>query len=114
MSLINILLRTSAEFRFQNIPTSKRYLSSFEHRKKPSRGGQNLTERHKRLEKSLRGKEAYTSESDELKHSTLTGPSTGTGGTIEPKIEFFHGLTIPHKPKEPADDGACIFRVFIS
>jgi len=106
MSLINAISRISARPR-QNL-LSLRSLSS-EHRKRPSRGGQNFTDRYKRLEKSLRGKDAYASESDELRQSTLTGPTSGNSSPGSPSSSvLFHGLTIPDKPQEPADDGAPI------
>ncbi|KAK7463470.1 hypothetical protein VKT23_006819 [Stygiomarasmius scandens] len=106
MSLINAISRISARPR-QNL-LSLRSLS-FEHRKRPSRGGQNFTDRYKRLEKSLRGKDAYASESDELRQSTLTGPTSGNSSPGSPSSSvLFHGLTIPDKPQEPADDECCM------
>ncbi|THV07290.1 hypothetical protein K435DRAFT_833642 [Dendrothele bispora CBS 962.96] len=107
MPLINAILRTSVKSRHTLTPI--RFLS-FKHRKKPSRGGQNLSERYKRLEKSLRGKEAYAFDADVLKQPTLTGPASGkpTKPGSSSTAQLFQGLTIPEKPEEPADDECCM------
>lgn len=76
-----------------------------EHRRKPARGGQNLTDRYKRLENSLRGKEAISAELSDLTHNNL---STSSGANISASRRpgrMFRGFEIPEEPKPPADDG---------
>ncbi|KAJ7769454.1 oxidoreductase-like protein [Mycena metata] len=81
--------------------------SAIQRLKKPTRGGQNLSMRYRRLEQSLRGKEALqrdiiARESDAF--SDLDSPTTQTGGTKR----YFHGLEIPQQPKPPEADECCM------
>ncbi|KAJ8095546.1 hypothetical protein PM082_023073 [Marasmius tenuissimus] len=73
----------------------------------PKRGGQNLSNRHARLELSLRGRTALESQKEELERTTTSGPSlaraTGGGGA-----QTFRGIVIPVKPREPASDECCM------
>jgi len=71
--------------------------------KKPTRGGQNLTDRHRRLERSLRGREARLKQIDDLSSaSTVVQPPP----TVRrPTLSTFRGFVIPEKPKPPEPDG---------
>lgn len=76
--------------------------------KHPSRGGQNLSARYERLERSLRGKELYSMEitayaAAEDKISNLQSNVTRSILRREPVV--FQGLTIPEAPKPPEADG---------
>lgn len=76
-------------------------------KKHPTRGGQNLSLRFNRLEKSLRGKEGYDKRIADLKEEG--SPAThATTSTVAEK-QTFMGFVIPEKPKPPADDGECHF-----
>ncbi|KAK1225584.1 hypothetical protein PQX77_011479 [Marasmius sp. AFHP31] len=72
----------------------------------PKRGGQNLSNRHARLELSLRGRTALESQKEELERTTTSGPSLAkaTGG----RAQTFRGIVIPVKPREPASDECCM------
>ena len=77
--------------------------------KHPTRGGQNLSGRYVRLERALRGKEAYEKEIDELEEeeeSTRTEADVkGKGRAMGTAPFVFHGYTIPEEPKPPGPDG---------
>ncbi|EEB94307.1 hypothetical protein MPER_06896 [Moniliophthora perniciosa FA553] len=81
---------------------TRRLKSTSTQRPTRARGGQNLTDRYVRLEKSIRGKKALESDVRELQHVPTT--------TISPKntLETFRGVVIPVKPKEPASDECCM------
>ncbi|KAF7313980.1 Oxidoreductase-like domain-containing protein [Mycena chlorophos] len=74
--------------------------------KRPARGGQNLGNRYRRLEQSLRGKAA------------LQKVEKGTGVSSEsfpvesrragPRVVYFRGLEVPREPKPPASDECCM------
>ncbi|KAJ7162793.1 oxidoreductase-like protein [Mycena crocata] len=86
--------------------------------KNPTRGGQNLTMRYRRLEQSLRGKEALQADirareesdvmgrfgGDELDPTQAQVSLTGTRDLAR----YFHGLEIPQKPKAPEADECCM------
>lgn len=73
------------------------------------RGGQNLTERYVRLEKSLRGKEALEAKYGDLQRSTLSGPKDAMSLSAGKAVDIFRGIVIPEKPREPQSDGAYTF-----
>lgn len=80
--------------------------SAIERLKKPTRGGQNLSQRYRRLEQSLRGKEALQKdilarESDVSGHLGDVSPSAQT----KDANRYFQGLEIPRRPKPPESDG---------
>ncbi|KAJ4485712.1 oxidoreductase-like protein [Lentinula aciculospora] len=78
-------------------------------RQHSQRGGQNLSERYIRLEKSLRGKEALETEYEDLHRSTLTGPSLTRKQLADGQPrDTFRGIIIPEKPKEPQSDECCM------
>jgi len=70
--------------------------------KRPQRGGQNLSQRANRLEKSLRAREARSS-FPEMPVNTESG--SGSVPLSRAPVEMFHGLVVPRKPKEPGDEG---------
>ncbi|KAF7343845.1 hypothetical protein MSAN_01965800 [Mycena sanguinolenta] len=71
--------------------------------KKPTRGGQNLSARYRRLEQSLRGKEAL--QRDILSQEPAS-QSTSTTRTSE--ANYFRGMKIPQQPKPPQSDECCM------
>lgn len=76
--------------------------------KHPSRGGQNLSARYERLERSLRGKELYSKEitayaAEGANISNLQSNATRSILRREPMV--FQGLTIPEAPRPPEADG---------
>lgn len=74
--------------------------------KRPTRGGQNLTDRHRRLEKSLRGKEARLKQIDLLtESSTVAKPPSLLRGSISTFREF----VVPEEPKPPGPEGSADF-----
>jgi hypothetical protein len=76
--------------------------SAIDRLKNPTRGGQNLSERYRQLERSLRGKEALSYAIDNL----TTTPSPGTTRSRKRAVEMFQGLVVPVKPRPPEADGA--------
>ncbi|KAH8101873.1 oxidoreductase-like protein [Cristinia sonorae] len=70
------------------------------------RGGQNLSSRYDRLEKSLRGKEGYDQRIADLKEEGSSLSSSGQTASV--KKNTFMGFVIPEKPKPPADDECCM------
>ncbi|KAI0944949.1 hypothetical protein AcV7_001612 [Taiwanofungus camphoratus] len=76
----------------------------------PQRGGQNLTSRWRRLERSLRGKEAYGAQRQGLVDQAEGAGAVdvaGAGGKGK-ELRTFMGLVIPDKPKEPQSDECCM------
>ncbi|KAF8951070.1 oxidoreductase-like protein [Flammula alnicola] len=78
--------------------------------RKRSRGGQNLSDRYIRLEKSIRGKAALSKELEEFAESDSSAPASTQAllkSTAKP-IRLFHGFQVPEEPKPPADDECCM------
>jgi len=74
--------------------------------KKPSRGGRNLYERYRALERALRGKEAFARGKGELAHHVpVISISVEDTNPKKESVETFHGFVVPQEPKPPADDG---------
>ncbi|KDQ32115.1 hypothetical protein PLEOSDRAFT_154320 [Pleurotus ostreatus PC15] len=78
--------------------------------KRPTRGGQNLSLRYARLERSLRGKESFQKELDELAwasevqtHPSASANTTGKDGSL-----MFRGFFVPEKPRPPEADECCM------
>ncbi|KAJ6571366.1 hypothetical protein B0H19DRAFT_1255349 [Mycena capillaripes] len=90
-------------------PFSTLDAGAIERLKRPTRGGQNLSLRYRRLEQSLRGKEA-------LQREILARESDGTGdfSDASPTTQnsqpnrYFLGLEIPQEPKPPESDECCM------
>lgn len=77
--------------------------------KHPTRGGQDLSNRYKRLEKSLRGKGAYEQDISELKEDAEGAISSGEKiQRRRRKPKTFMGFIIPEQPKPPAEDECCM------
>ena len=74
--------------------------------KKPSRGGRNLTERYRALERALRGKEAFARGKELAHHVPIISISVQDENSRKETLETFHGFVVPQEPKPPADDGA--------
>lgn len=106
-----ILGSTASRLRHTHASTSSIASSStpLDHRKRAFRGGQNLSDRYKRLEKSLRGKIGRTDDITRDISSTddvdLTSPTPVQAAAVG---ETFRGLVIPKEPKPPESDGTCI------
>lgn len=73
--------------------------------KYPTRGGQNLSERFQRLEKSVRGKEAYQRDIHEIAGERAANASV-SGRRARPSVDTFMGFVVPEEPKPPGPDGA--------
>ena len=82
--------------------------------KHPSRGGQDLSKRYQRLERSIRGKTSYGRGIEDFERSRGADPapyttkedtqeaSTATGKASR---HIYRGFVVPEVPKPPADDG---------
>lgn len=88
-----------------------------------TRSGQNLSDRHARLSKSIRSKLAYAQSLDSssedgvnpTKPQTILSSSSSSGSVINSEIvpsskgvetgTLFHGIIIPDKPHPPQSDG---------
>lgn len=94
-------------------PVDAQQLSQLKH---PSRGGQDLSRRYERLERSLRGKNVYGREIEDFQRSgQVTDPAPytsqektqqATSSTGRSTRRIFRGFVVPEAPKPPADDGA--------
>lgn len=83
--------------------------------KRPTRGGQDLSQRFNRLERSIRGKTQYGREIADLQErqdDDGQAPYTEQEHTLEASTHvgkkaqrIFKGFVIPEPPKPPADDG---------
>jgi hypothetical protein len=78
--------------------------------RRPSRGGQDLSNRWKRLENSLRQKMARSSELEAFEEYDASNPETSQHAPLKraraKRVPLFHGFQVPEEPKPPADDGA--------
>lgn len=82
------------------------------HRKNRGRGGQNLTERYRRLENTLRGKDAFITQISELSQevddaSKARLPPLMPPSPLDVQIapETIAGFVVPREPIPPADEG---------
>lgn len=76
--------------------------------KHPGRGGQNLSKRYERLERMLRGKEAYErqiEENEPMQSMNTTSMSSDRVVRAHKHPVMFRGFVVPEKPPEPNDDG---------
>lgn len=92
--------------------------------KHPSRGGQNLSRRHERLSRSVKGKEKYAknievyeeesaedsnaSSSRDLTTSSSSQSSLSAGtasGKLRKGVRTFRGFIVPEEPAPPGSDG---------
>ena len=75
--------------------------------RKPSRGGQSLSSRWTRLEKSIRQKASLSQELEDLTAHDASLPEVLQPRTAsKPKTApLFYGFVVPEEPKPPVDDG---------
>lgn len=69
--------------------------------KHPNRGGQNLSERHARLARMVRGKGYFSAEIDDK----LSAADSASSTAKKYREKTFRGLVIPQEPREPQSDG---------
>lgn len=79
--------------------------------RRPQRGGQNLTERYRRLENSVRGKNVlaqatYDISRDSASTAELQASHNSSGSSAS--ANTIAGFVIPEEPKPPADDECCM------
>lgn len=92
----------------EKLDNTKKLLSRYP-RQQAARGGQNLSDRYLRLEKSLRGREALSKELDGyLQSSSSISAVTQSNSRSSKPIQVFHGFEIPEEPNPPGDDGVLI------
>ncbi|TFK65131.1 hypothetical protein BDN72DRAFT_746944, partial [Pluteus cervinus] len=73
-------------------------------------GGQNLTERYKRLERSVRGKEALARFNSTLSSDSMRSiPGNSAAASLSStKAMYFRGFEIPQEPHPPQSDECCM------
>ncbi|KAI0634885.1 oxidoreductase-like protein [Trametes polyzona] len=87
--------------------------------KRPTRGGQDLSRRHERLERSLRGKSTYgreildlqdqqQSEQEDVPYTPEENTREATTKAGQKTQRIFKGYVIPQPPKPPAEDECCM------
>ncbi|KIP09734.1 hypothetical protein PHLGIDRAFT_34249 [Phlebiopsis gigantea 11061_1 CR5-6] len=78
--------------------------------KYPTRGGQNLSARFQRLEKSVRGKGAYQRDIDVIASDRKENePESGVRvRPARPEVNTFMGFVVPEEPKPPEPDECCM------
>jgi hypothetical protein len=84
---------------------------SAERLKLPAKGGQNLSKRYRRLEKSLRGKEALAQSIEEELSGKIPSSQPFIGGKDD--TEYFRGFVIPKAPKVPESDGMTLLLICV-
>ncbi|KIJ91889.1 hypothetical protein K443DRAFT_114428 [Laccaria amethystina LaAM-08-1] len=100
----SLILRTP-----QTRPITSKFTKTIARLKKPSRGGRNLSERYRTLERALRGKEAFARGKEELDHHVpVISISVEDTNPKKESVETFHGFVVPQEPKPPADDECCM------
>ena len=77
--------------------------------RQPTRGGQDLSKRYQRLERALRGKEAYGKEIEDLS-SEVNPLHRSSEATYLPRntTNTFMGFVVPEEPQPPGPEGACL------
>lgn len=81
--------------------------------KRPRRGGQNLSERYNRLERSLRQKAVQSAHIEDLPGPAMP-PDAGELPRVKPgkpAVEMFRGFIVPEEPIEPGPDGEHHFNI---
>ncbi|KAH9852445.1 oxidoreductase-like protein [Lenzites betulinus] len=87
--------------------------------KRPTRGGQDLSKRHERLARSLRGKTVYgreildltgqhTSQQDDVLYTSTEDTREASTHVGQKTQRIFKGYVIPSPPKPPAEDECCM------
>jgi len=122
--MLNSALRFDSSLRLGCVIRFRHTVADIGRLKNPQRGGQNLSERYKRLERSSRGKELLVNQIGGLTpHLPSNYEERSQGNSVKvsnpsrpPKkkdITTFHGLEVPQEPREPESDGASNSRNFI-
>ncbi|KAG2063751.1 hypothetical protein BDR04DRAFT_1111144 [Suillus decipiens] len=76
-----------------------------------NRGGQNLTERYRKLENTVRGKNAITKQiSQDVEDATLarSSPLTSSRYVVQNTPDTIAGFVIPKEPIPPSDEECCM------
>ncbi|KAI0293954.1 hypothetical protein BC826DRAFT_910313 [Russula brevipes] len=73
-----------------------------------SRGGQNLSERFRKLEKTLRARHDLSHTVTEASRRPLTPVPSSTSQQQRPSVATFRGFVIPEVPKAPEPDECCM------
>ncbi|KAJ7463894.1 hypothetical protein B0H11DRAFT_83032 [Mycena galericulata] len=85
---------------------------AIERLKSLTRGGQNLSLRYRKLEQSLRGKEALQRDmrarESETKYREAPDFTKESGVAAIEGANYFHGFKIPTRPKAPESDECCM------
>ncbi|KAJ6576062.1 oxidoreductase-like protein [Mycena vulgaris] len=97
-------------------PSLRRYYSlddsAIQRLKNPTRGGQNLSLRYRRLEKSLRGKEALQRDIRSYESDVASGIGDALSNVAQNQVNdasrYIRGFEIPQRPKPPESDECCM------
>ncbi|TRM59620.1 hypothetical protein BD626DRAFT_607597, partial [Schizophyllum amplum] len=76
-------------------------------RLKQRKGGQNLSNRYRRLERSVRSKQAFTQELEDIQDEETSAPAAPITLSQAP-AHTFKGYTIPDEPRPPEADECCM------
>ncbi|KAF9480936.1 hypothetical protein BDN70DRAFT_876959 [Pholiota conissans] len=80
--------------------------------RKASRGGQDLSNRWRRLENSVRQKAALSNKLEAFAEYDASVPKSSQSSTLvktsAKPIQLFHGFEVPEEPSPPADDECCM------
>ena len=95
---------------------SARYISneSIARLKRSNHEGQNLSERYKRLEQSLRGNKSRLKDIDDRSASSYSVTISKSKSKSKPSQRVYHGLIVPEVPKPPEPDGMHGFSVHVT
>lgn len=86
--------------------STSRNRGGFERIKYPQRGGQNLSDRYQRLQKSVRGKELFERRIADLRGDA--GSAASPDKVRSSNVKTFMGFVVPEEPKEPSDEECCM------
>ncbi|KAH8116004.1 hypothetical protein DFH11DRAFT_1583515 [Phellopilus nigrolimitatus] len=78
--------------------------------KHPARGGQNLSSRYERLERSLRGKEEYRRDIEAYAPRDASTPEEAAPAARKTRAapRMFAGFVLPEEPQPPQPDECCM------
>jgi len=88
----------------RQLSSSRATTAAIERQKRPTRGGQNLSDRYRRLERSIRGKEVLK----RLDQSLPRGLRYPSSSSRKDDAKTFRGFRIPEEPKSPGADECCM------
>ncbi|KAJ7624773.1 hypothetical protein FB45DRAFT_1060954 [Roridomyces roridus] len=101
------MLARPLSFRIRTPAAIRHSSSAIERLKNWDRGGQNLSQRYRRLEQSLRGKEALQRDKRELEVS-ISDSSAPTTSAAREGGYYFRGIEVPQRPRAPESDECCM------